>query len=149
MDTVKQILNPMQSTQKGLTDFTYLLTLADGDPDFLKEMMGLFLKRVPGNLDELQLATEYSEWEEVYKLTHSLKSSVNFMGIYSIKELVLEVEHMAQERRECEKIPGMVNRIVTVCKQVVEEIRLKKHQLELGELRKEKQVRLNKEETNV
>lgn len=57
-------------------DFTYLDELSGGDADFKKEMMELFIKNVPIDLQELAQAIQEKNQALIKKSAHHMKSSL-------------------------------------------------------------------------
>lgn len=57
-------------------DFTYLDELSGGDADFKREMMELFIKNVPVDLQELAQAIQEKNQAQIKKSAHHMKSSL-------------------------------------------------------------------------
>ncbi len=75
-----------------LYDLTMIRSVSGGDESFIKKMVALFTETVPQNVSELKVACENENWEQVSKLAHKLKSTVDSMGIISLKTIIRSVE---------------------------------------------------------
>ncbi|MDO9184878.1 MAG: PAS domain S-box protein [Bacteroidia bacterium] len=62
-------------------DLSYLKELSDGNKQFEKEMIELFLNQVPGDVSSLDVAFKNSDALQVKSLSHKLKSSITVVGL--------------------------------------------------------------------
>jgi len=74
---------------------------------------------VPQNLDELSKATVAENWEQVSKTAHKLKSTVDSMGIKSIRQEIRTVEANAKQLQSLEEIAPLVEKIKAVIDQCI------------------------------
>jgi HPt (histidine-containing phosphotransfer) domain-containing protein len=89
-------------------------SVSGGDESFIKKMVALFIETVPQNLEELSKATTAENWDQVAKTAHKLKSTVDSMGIKSIKQEIRTVEANAKQKTQIEEIPALVEKIGAV-----------------------------------
>lgn len=101
------------STPK-LYDLTLVSGIAGGDEQFIVRMLQLFLDTMPLTLKELQRETEQRHWQQVSKLAHKLKSTVDSMGIVTLKQMIRQIEQQGKKEEHTEQIPGVVEQVVTV-----------------------------------
>jgi len=97
-----------------LYDLTMIRSVSGGDPAFIKKMILLFMETVPQNVKELVEATTEKNWEQVSKMAHKLKSTVDSMGIKSIHADIRKVEAQAKAREGLEALPQMVMQVEAV-----------------------------------
>src|SRR5580692_11315195 len=76
----------MSSDNPRLYDLTMVQSVSGGDEGFIKKMVALFIETVPQNIQDLKNALEASNWEQVGKTAHKLKSTIDSMGIKSIRQ---------------------------------------------------------------
>jgi len=89
---LNEILKKMeQSTPK--FDLSYLKDLSQGDEEFEKEMLGIFLQEVPEGLHLLEEKLAQAQWIEASKEVHKLKSKIRLLGMESIKVYADEIEN--------------------------------------------------------
>ena len=97
-----------------LYDLTMIRSVSGGDPVFIKKMILLFIETVPQNVKELVDATDTQNWEQVSKMAHKLKSTVDSMGIKAIHGDIRKVEADAKARTNLDHLPYMVKQVETV-----------------------------------
>jgi PAS domain S-box-containing protein len=97
-----------------LYDLSMVQSVSGGDESFIKKMVSLFIETVPQNLEELVKATRSENWDQVGKTAHKLKSTVDSMGIKSIKQEIRTVEANAKQKTGLEEVPSLVERIGSV-----------------------------------
>ena len=109
-------------TSSGLTDFTYLRDFCGNDEAFIDEMKALFVQNTPNDLESIEKSIAEKDHHGAYRLVHSLKSSVNFMGISSIKTDILTLEKCLKTETDLEKVPALFEKVNSTCSQAVKEL---------------------------
>jgi len=97
-----------------LYDLSMVQSVSGGDEGFIKKMVALFIETVPQNMDELVKAVQSENWDQVGKTAHKLKSTVDSMGIKSIRQEIRTVEANAKAKTQVEEIPALVDKIGSV-----------------------------------
>ena len=97
-----------------LYDLSMVQSVSGGDEGFIKKMVALFIQTVPQNMEELSSATAAGNWEQVAKTAHKLKSTVDSMGIKSIRQEIRTVEANAKQQQSLEEIPALVEKVGSV-----------------------------------
>lgn len=97
-----------------LYDLTMIQSVSGGDDAFIKKMIRLFIQTVPQNVQELVDATTSKNWEQVAKMAHKLKSTIDSMGIRSIHDTIRTVEMHAKSRDQLDRIPELVGQVESV-----------------------------------
>ncbi|MBN1131484.1 MAG: Hpt domain-containing protein [Bacteroidales bacterium] len=105
-----------------IIDLNYLRTLSGGDEQFIGEMVDIFREQVAEYLKEMPLLLEQSDYANLSRLAHKAKSSVAIMGMNDEAEYLKELELMAREGKDPEACREYVNRFMTTCRQVLEEL---------------------------
>jgi PAS domain S-box-containing protein len=101
-------------SENKLYDLSMVQSVSGGDEGFIKKMVALFIETVPQNLDELIKAVQSENWDQVGKTAHKLKSTVDSMGIKSIRQEIRSVEANAKAKTQLEEIPTLVEKIGSV-----------------------------------
>jgi CheY-like chemotaxis protein/HPt (histidine-containing phosphotransfer) domain-containing protein len=99
---------------ENLFDLSTIRDISGGDEGFVKKMIELFIETVPTNLKELNSSLNTENWEQVSKSAHKLKSTIDSMGIVSIREDIRKVEINAKKREALADIPNQIDRVNTV-----------------------------------
>jgi hypothetical protein len=105
-----------------LYDLSMVQSVSGGDEGFIKKMVALFIETVPGNLDELVKAMQSENWDQVAKTAHKLKSTVDSMGIKSIRQEIRTVEADAKAKTKLEEIPALVDKIGSVIHECINQL---------------------------
>lgn len=102
-----------------LYSLSLVAAISGGDQGFVANMLKLFLETVPGTLAGLESAAGEGNWPVAGKLAHKLKSTVDSMGIASLKEKVRKLEKDAQQGGDPEDLMGLTREIVDTMHEVM------------------------------
>lgn len=75
-----------------ICDLGYLRRMSGGDESFIKEMIKLFLKQVPLELEKLKETAETEDLATAKQVAHKLKSSVSMVGAEQVLLLLKKFE---------------------------------------------------------
>ena len=96
-----------------LVDFSYVMELGSGKPDFVKQVLAIFLDNTPPGLKELeQLIRGGDDWEKISKQAHFLKSSVGIVKVKDMYERLQQIEMLAKQKKQKDTIVSLLNDIV-------------------------------------
>jgi len=102
-----------------LYDLSMVQSVSGGDEGFIRKMVALFIDTVPQNVQDLKNALEAENWEQVGKTAHKLKSTIDSMGIKSIRQEIRTVEANARQKEGLGEIPSLVSNIDSVIKECI------------------------------
>ena len=111
-----------EGQENKLYDLSLVKSVSEGDSEFLRKMVLLFIKTVPQNVDELRKALQMENWDQVRKMAHKLKSTVDSMGVKTIRDDIRLVESNAKDLKSLETIPNLVHKIEIVISQCIEQL---------------------------
>jgi CheY-like chemotaxis protein/HPt (histidine-containing phosphotransfer) domain-containing protein len=111
---VRPIHEPASSPDNKLYDLTMIRSVSGGDEAFIKKMILLFIETVPQNVQDLVNASGQKNWEQVSKMAHKLKSTIDSMGIRTLHDQIRAVEMNAKNQEHLEGIPDSVRQIESV-----------------------------------
>ena len=74
-------------------------------------MVLLFYRFIPQNVRELIDSGSTQNWDQAARMAHKLKSTVDSMGIKTLREDIRTVEANAKSKTDLEKIPALIARI--------------------------------------
>lgn len=106
-----------------LYDLNMIRSVSGGDEAFIKKMILLFIETVPQNVQELVDATGLKNWEQVAKMAHKLKSTIDSMGIRSLHNQIRTVELQAKNGEHLEQMPEMVRHVESVVSVCIQQLR--------------------------
>lgn len=104
-------------------DLTMIKSVSGGDEDFIKKMVMLFMETVPKNVEELKKSSQNEDWEQVSKLAHKLKSTIDSMGIITLKTIIRSVEANAKQKIALVEIPSLIAKVETDINTCVQQLR--------------------------
>jgi hypothetical protein len=90
--------NNMTVENSRLYDLSMVQSVSGGDEGFIQRMVALFIETVPQNVQDLKKAMLEEDWEQVGKTAHKLKSTIDSMGIKSIRQEIRTVEANARQK---------------------------------------------------
>lgn len=105
-------------------DFSYLNEMACGNPKFIQEMIYLFIDKIPDQVAQLQEAVHEKDYENVKRLAHNMKSSLDIFLLkdltnsLSVIEEEAELESFTAETKE--KMNNLSEEIIEVIKSLKE-----------------------------
>ncbi len=113
-DQRQDILPPKTDSPDKLYNLSLVYGIAGGDEGFVKRMLQLFLDTMPLTLQEMQKETVLQNWVQVGKLAHKLKSTIDSMGISSLKDTIRQIEQNGKKGEYTEQLPVQVNLVESV-----------------------------------
>jgi PAS domain S-box-containing protein len=113
---------PAESKTGKLTDLSSLRKMSGNDESFIKDMINSFITNTPSILSELKTSVDEENWSDVGALAHKLKPNLAFMGISSLKELVLHIEHSGKKAENIDQLPTNVEELIAQVNEAIEEL---------------------------
>jgi HPt (histidine-containing phosphotransfer) domain-containing protein len=87
--------------QEALIDFDFLREISGNDPEYMYEVIQIFLDSTPGGIRKLgEMIREPRNWDEISKQAHSLKSSVSVIKIRGIYDQLAELEGLTRLKQD-------------------------------------------------
>ena len=111
------------STENKLYDLAMIRSVSGGDEAFIRKMILLFIDTVPQNVQELVEASGQKNWEQVSKMAHKLKSTIDSMGIRSIHDQIRAVEMNAKNQDGLDHLPNMIRQVESVVSVCIQQLR--------------------------
>lgn len=94
-----------------LYDLSLIASISGGDQEFIRKMIDLFIATVPSNVRELNAGFSQQNWDTVNKIAHKLKSTLDSMGIHSIKQEIRTIEQSAKNKENLAILPPLVQKV--------------------------------------
>lgn len=112
----------METTEK-LYELSMIEAIAGGDTEFVTTMLRLFIETMPQSMKELQEYMQTGEWELMGKTAHKMKSTIDSMGIVSLKQDIRTLEMNGKQQLDLESIPQMVKHVITILDQTIAQLK--------------------------
>ncbi|RYZ56171.1 MAG: response regulator, partial [Sphingobacteriales bacterium] len=95
--------------QTDLVDFSYIEDLAGGKPDYMRQVLTIFMDNTYPAVDKLEeLINQKADFDPISKQAHFLKSSVGIIKIRDMYETLKEIEILGKEQRDREEIERLL-----------------------------------------
>jgi len=104
------------------TDLSYLNEIADGNDEFIVEMLEMFIDKTPEYFFEIKKSLGESNYEQIKSATHKVKPTFAFMGIDKAKPLIVEIERNAVEIRNPESLNELIVELETMTTEAINEL---------------------------
>jgi len=108
-------------------DLEYFHTITEEDTELKVRMMRIMLDETPVEVRKLKEFLAEENWDGVRSMAHKMKSSMQFLGLDDMLELMRSIELSAKEKNNLQALPEKVNKVVLACDAVMEQLR---HELE-------------------
>ena len=80
-----------------MVDLSFLKKFTKGNPKKMKRYISMYLNIVPVILNNMQSDIQEKNWPRLAINAHSLKPQVDYMGIPSLKEIIISIEVKAKQ----------------------------------------------------
>lgn len=115
----EEAITPSKSTKEQLYSLEKLEELSRGKKEFVDRMVDLFKQEIPKAITQINEMLDKEDYDRIRALVHRVKPSIKMMCVTSIEHDVQQLESLAGNKSDLEKIPELVNKISTVCNRVV------------------------------
>ncbi len=96
--------------------------MAEGDEEFIKSVISVFLEEVPGDLQELEIAISNSNAEKAYQLAHKIKPNVDLLGMEQARAMAYEIETLGKGEGNMDEIRAKFPILKKDIEQVITEL---------------------------
>jgi len=100
-----------------------LRIISKGREDFVTKMIEMFCGQMPDALNQLNQAHNEGDLEQVSKLAHKLKSTIDHLAIVPLQRTIREIETVNEHNVTTAKLNGMVAEVNTVLNQVIADLK--------------------------
>ena len=92
-------------------DLTLLYDVSGSDINFIHSTVQTFLKNMPDTINKIEQSLKMHDWENVYKLAHSAKSSLSVIYIKEMFDWIIEIEADAKSEKNHSGISNLLQKI--------------------------------------
>ncbi len=78
----------------------YLEDLSNGNPQLIREIIQLFIKQTPEDMELLSTYIKQGEWEKAYRQAHHIKPTLAYVGANQMRQELQEIESLAKNRQD-------------------------------------------------
>lgn len=95
-------------------DLSYLEEIANGNTDFIVEMIDLFLQQAPESLEGISDRISKKEWLMAGNLAHKLKPTFAMIGVLAGSKLAERIEKSARGGYDLDQMAELVEELRSV-----------------------------------
>jgi len=115
------------NTQTKLIDLTFLADFTKNDQGKMKRYIEMYLKSAPAVIDEFQKELDDKSFENLRLKAHSIKPQVQYMGISTLKKVLIEIERVIQSGNDNDQLSSLIKKAKTISDQATIELQLFLH----------------------
>jgi HPt (histidine-containing phosphotransfer) domain-containing protein len=101
----------------------YLETMTEGDADMLQTMLEMLISEIPEEMEKMQACVTSKDWNELFELSHKMKTTLSFVGNLEMINTNKTLEHCSRFQESIDEIPAMVQKLVDMTPLVIEELK--------------------------
>jgi two-component system, sensor histidine kinase len=117
---IKLVTVEKETTQpEKLFDLSKLIGLSRGDESFVETTIKLFIQETTESLEQINNASLTSDFKKIGSVAHKLKSSVDVMGIHSLKNTILQIESLTAFNRSSNELDVLIQELTFILKEVI------------------------------
>ena len=92
-------------------DLKLLIELAQGDEEFIREMLGIFIKVAPQTMSSINEGLKNKDLSSVSDAAHKLKSSIQIVGDQDLHKLIKEIEQKAKNEDSFSSLSTLIENL--------------------------------------
>lgn len=100
-----------------------LRVISKGREDFVTKMIEMFCGQMPDTLNQLNQAHNEGDLEQVSKLAHKLKSTIDHLAILPLQRTIREIEAANEANVSAPKLAEMIAEVNDILNQVMAELK--------------------------
>jgi len=96
--------------------------LSDNDPDFVKQIITLFVTEVPTDLVQIKQGIRDKDYKLAYSFAHKIKPSLDLLGMNVAFEEILQIEAWTKNEGKRKQIKDTFDSVENQIEKAVKEI---------------------------
>jgi len=111
-----------------MLDLTFLEKLSKGDIPKMKRYISMYLSTAPEIFDRMRNNLNEENWSDLALNAHSIKPQTDYMGVESLKEVLIEIENSVLNENY-QIIPGLFQKAFVLHEKSLTSLNMKLHEL--------------------
>ena len=104
-------------------DLKQLEELSSGSSEFVLEIVKVFLSDVPKQLNNMKSSFNENDFNELTRIAHKLKPSIDLLGIHSITKDIRIIEGYSKKGININQLSNVIVNIQTTLNKTIEELK--------------------------
>lgn len=101
-----------------------IMDLCDNDLESVSDIVAQFVSDVPESINGLRKGLDKVDYTEMKFFAHRMKPAINSFQIFSIKEDVLLIEKLAEQKQLTDELVNLIERVEQTMKEVVATLKI-------------------------
>ncbi|MBY0486543.1 MAG: Hpt domain-containing protein [Flavobacteriaceae bacterium] len=97
--------------------------LSDNDPEFVTQIITLFVTEVPQDLKQIELGIKSKDHKQAYAYAHKIKPTLDLLGMTMAYEEILQVEAWTRAEGKRKEIDATFDSIQDQVEKAIKEIK--------------------------
>lgn len=97
--------------------------LSDNDPEFVTQIITLFVTEVPQDLKQIELGIKVKDYKQAYAYAHKIKPTLDLLGMTMAFEEILQVEAWTRAEGKRKEIKATFDSIEDQIEKAIKEIK--------------------------
>ncbi len=89
-------------------NLAYLERVSEGDRTMQRELLDTLMRQLRAEVPVLRGLHDAARWKELADASHRLRGSLAFAGNERISEIAADIERLAEEGGEHDRVPGLL-----------------------------------------
>ncbi len=123
-----------KNNSQSIVDLSYLNEIPSGSNNCMKNILNTFLVQTPQLLDEMKVCLKAKNWNCLQGLAHKMKRSVDFFGLFALKEIIKNIEKHAANQTNLDALPGLIAKLDMECTLAMNELKMDVEELSTANL---------------
>jgi HPt (histidine-containing phosphotransfer) domain-containing protein len=97
LEAIKTVITKdVDPIQKRIIDFSFIDAVSSGEANFRKDMIDLFLEKIPNEVIELSEAIPNNDYNTAMRICHNMKSSLDIFMLKDLSNYLSTIEKEAK-----------------------------------------------------
>jgi CheY-like chemotaxis protein len=123
----QEIMSTDSSDEEPLYSLKYLREGSDGDEEFLKMMIGMFVESTPMAIQMMYDGLSKSDWDIIRQEAHKLRSHLRYFGMIQAAVLTEEIERTATHNPTEQILKELLGKVNLICQTCIHQLRAEFH----------------------
>ena len=116
-----------ENATTNICNISYLTEMVHGNKTLMSEIIDEFHVQISEELKRINDALENANYQVIKSLAHTMKSTVSIIGVTILTPLLNEIESLAKNANDIEKIKTLIISLNIICKKIIDEVESNKH----------------------
>jgi CheY-like chemotaxis protein len=109
-------------SEETLYSLKYLREGSDGDEEFLKTMIGMFVESTPAAIQAMRDGLLRSDWDIIRQESHKLRSHLRYFGMIKAAVLTEEIERTATNNPTEQILGELLEKVDLICQTCIRQL---------------------------